>query len=253
MVLKKEKAIHSEGEETPRGEGNDAESVYQLPVGSSLTPEDIAELTRAGTTPDIVQDAGKTFPEEDEADLEMEPQKSKSWWKGGKKAQEEERRRKIALARTRSLHLKPATVCMLNPKRGLELMERFEKNARRKAFIASFVGYTLVCALCGICSWITIVYGQLLFERVGTGAARGFLISWALAVVWDLGVMEWIAAFKKFAIKIAAASVITVLIGAYSLSNWYEDYSDFTTIDMMAGDDILDELTASMDDIESGD
>ena len=43
------------------------------------------------------------------------------------------------------------------------------------------------------------------------------------------------------------------LIGAYTLSNWYEDYSDFTTIDMMAGDDVLDELMAAMDDIESGD
>ena len=33
--------------------------------------------------------------------------------------------------------------------------------------------YILVIALCGICSWITIQYGQQLFGRVGTEAARG--------------------------------------------------------------------------------
>ena len=39
----------------------------------------------------------------------------------------------------------------------------------------------------------------------------GFLASWGMSIVWDLGVMEWVAAGRKFAIKIASASVLTVV------------------------------------------
>jgi len=32
-----------------------------------------------------------------------------------------------------------------------------------------------------------------------------------MSIVWDLGVMEWVAAGRKFAIKLASASVLTVV------------------------------------------
>jgi len=200
---------------------------------AKLTADDLASLQKAG------------LAEDDAAGIEMVIIESNT-----KEGQEP---RKRTIIRKPDMHISPATVCMVNPQRGLELMQAFEKREKRKGLIASGLGYILVITLCGICSWITIQYGQQLFGRVGTEAAKGFLASWGMSIVWDLGVMEWIAAGRKFAIKIASASVLTVLIGAYSLSNWYEDYSDFTTIDMMAGDDVLDELTAAMDDIESGD
>lgn len=45
------------------------------------------------------------------------------------------------VVRRPSVKLSPATVCMVNPQRGLELMIAFEKREARKGMIASCLGW----------------------------------------------------------------------------------------------------------------
>mmetsp|Transcript_11633 Transcript_11633/g.32962 ORF Transcript_11633/g.32962 Transcript_11633/m.32962 type:complete len:196 (+) Transcript_11633:406-993(+) len=143
-----------------------------------------------------------------------------------------------------------ATECRYNPKRALKLALKFEKRMAVHGKIAQLCGYTVVAGFFAMLIVATLWFAEGIFQQVRAGEAEGFVWSWLLAIVWDLVVVEWVYALIKCAVKLAGATYLAVAFGFYNLVDWYEDYCDLTTIDMMAGDKLQKMLTTAMEDNE---
>eukprot|EP00873_Tetraselmis_striata_P007575 jgi/Tetstr1/427839/TSEL_001810.t1 len=154
----------------------------------------------------------------------------------------------------RSVNLKsPSRVCLCNPEEAVRRIEAYEKRAAISSLLKSLAAYVLMFLLLGGLAFVSYSI-EVLLSLVSPGAMKVAFSSWAVAVALDLFVLEYVPLMVgKIYDKVAKRLLLSSLLpGRNYCHQWYDNYSDVTTFEMLQHTGSLDSLKNGIDAVKLG-